>query len=87
MKTLSEKLNFSDKPNNKSVRILKNHRLSNYEDYLWSYVDRNNLDMREYSDEEIQNAVEIMHEHGTAVDATNDYHFWIDHKLTWSIKP
>ncbi len=79
MKTITDKLNFSQKQENYSAIKLhnRNRDIGYYFDNLCLYCDNNNIDLDKVSGDDFTVASEIMSDYGTNDISTDSFYFWI----------
>ena len=78
MKSLSERLNFSNSQDNPSaIEIKKWHSVNHYET-LCKYCSDNDIALSDVDDSDFDSAVIIMEDAGKEDKSTDSYFFWID---------
>lgn len=78
MKTLCERLNFSDsKDNDAAIKVSKLGDV-NYYETLRMYCADNDIDLNDIDDNDFYSASITMRDYGKDVKATDSYFFWID---------
>ena len=77
MKTLSNKLNFSDTPKDGAIQIKKWANVNFYET-LCFYCSENNINVSDIDEDDFDGCSLIMADYGQADKSTDTYWFWID---------
>ena len=78
LKTLAERLNFSDQKEHKSAIKIPKWRDINHYETLCLYCSDNDIDLDLISDHDFDSCPEIMKHHGQKDKALDHYYFWID---------